>query len=36
MPLGRPVKQLTTLKRKAVPDFTTLERWDGQRLTTGG
>lgn len=36
MPLGRPVKQLTRLKRKAVPEFTTLERWDGQRLTTGG
>src|SRR5262247_3662608 len=27
MPLGRPVKQLTKLKRKAVPEFAMLERW---------
>jgi nitroreductase len=34
MPLGRPVKQLKELKRKAVPEFTMLERWGGQPLTT--
>ncbi len=33
MPLGRPRKQLTKLKRKAVPEFTMLERWGGQPLT---
>ncbi len=33
MPLGRPVRQLTRLKRKAVPEFTMLERWGGQSLT---
>ncbi len=33
MPLGRPVKQLTKLKRKAVPEFTMLERWGGEPLT---
>ncbi len=33
MPLGRPVKQLTRLKRKAVREFTMLERWGGQPLT---
>ncbi len=32
MPLGRPVKPLTTLKRKAVPEFAMLERWGGQPL----
>lgn len=32
VPLGRPVRQLTRLKRKAVPEFTTLERWDGPPL----
>ena len=32
MPLGRPVKQLTKLKRKNVPEFTTRERWDGPPL----
>jgi nitroreductase len=32
MPMGRPVKQLTKLRRKAVPEFTTLERWDGPPL----
>jgi nitroreductase len=36
MPLGRPVKQLTKLKRKSVPEFTTRERWDGPPLTTAG
>jgi nitroreductase len=33
MPLGRPVKQLTKLRRKNVPEFTTRERWDGPPLT---
>lgn len=33
MPLGRPVKRLKKLKRKAVPEFTMLERWGGQPLT---
>lgn len=32
MPLGRPVKQLTKLKRKPVPEFTALERWGGPPL----
>jgi nitroreductase len=35
MPLGRPVKQLTKLKRKAVPEFATLERWGGTPLGGG-
>jgi nitroreductase len=34
MPLGRPVKQLTKLKRKGVSEFTMLERWNGPPLTT--
>ena len=29
MPLGRPVKQLTRLKRKTVPEFAMRERWGG-------
>jgi nitroreductase len=33
MPLGKPVKQLTKLKRKPVSEFTTFERWDGEPLT---
>jgi nitroreductase len=33
MPLGRPRKRLTKLTRKAVPEFTTLERWSGLPLT---
>ena len=33
MPLGRPVTQLTTLRRRAVAEFTTRERWDGPPLT---
>ncbi len=36
MPLGRPVRQLTKLKRKTVPEFTMLERWDGQPLAGDG
>jgi len=30
MPLGRPVKQLTKLRRKEVPEFTMVERWQGR------
>ena len=33
MPLGRPVKQITKLARKPVPEFAMLERWGGQPLT---
>jgi len=36
MPLGRPVKTLTKLKRKAVPEFAMLERWGGAPLAPGG
>ena len=32
MPLGRPTKQLTKLKRKAVDEFAMLERWGGSPL----
>jgi nitroreductase len=32
MPLGRPVKQLTKLKRKPVEEFAMLERWGGSPL----
>ncbi|MCP5180443.1 MAG: nitroreductase family protein [Pseudomonadales bacterium] len=32
IPMGRPVKQLTKLTRKAVDDFAMLERWGGERL----
>lgn len=32
VPLGKPVKQLTKLRRKAVEEFTVLERWDGAAL----
>jgi nitroreductase len=32
MPLGRPVKPLTKLRRKPVGEFTTRERWDGPPL----
>jgi nitroreductase len=35
MPLGRPGKLLTKLKRRAVPEFTILERWGGPPLTAG-
>ena len=34
MPMGKPVKQLTKLKRKPVSEFATLERWGGQPLAT--
>jgi len=32
VPLGKPVKQLTKLKRKPVDEFAMLERWDGPKL----
>lgn len=32
IPLGRPVRQRTRLKRKAVDEFAVLERWDGPAL----
>ena len=32
MPLGRPVRQLTSLRRKKVPEFTMRERWGGPPL----
>jgi nitroreductase len=32
MPLGRPVRELTKLKRKSVAEFTMRERWGGQPL----
>jgi nitroreductase len=35
MPMGRPVHQLTRLKRKSVPDLAKLERWNGPPLTAG-
>jgi nitroreductase len=35
MPLGRPVRQLTKLKRKRVPELAMLERWGGPPLTAG-
>ena len=34
MPLGRPVKTLTRLKRKPVQEFAMLERWGGAPLTS--
>lgn len=33
IPFGRPAAPRTKLKRRSVPAFTTLERWDGQPLT---
>ncbi len=35
IPVGRPVKQLTRLKRKPVEAFATLERFDGPPLAPG-
>ena len=32
IPLGRPVKQLTRLKRKPVEEIAVLERWDSPAL----
>jgi nitroreductase len=34
IPLGRPVRQLTKLKRKPVDEFAMLERWAGAKLST--
>ena len=34
IPLGKPVKQLTKLKRKPVDDFAMLEQWNGPPLAT--
>ena len=34
MPIGRPVRILTKLKRKPVPDFATRERWGGTPFGT--
>jgi nitroreductase len=34
IPLGKPVKQLTKLKRKPVSEIATLERWDGPPLVS--
>jgi nitroreductase len=36
MPLGRPVKQITKLRRKPVEEFATRERFTGPPLTAGG
>jgi nitroreductase len=33
MPLGKPAKPLSRLRRKPVPEFTTLERWGGPPLS---
>ncbi len=33
VPLGHPAKQLTKLRRKAVEDFTTIDRFDGEPFT---
>lgn len=33
IPMGRPVKQLTRLKRRPVEEFAVLERWGGPPLT---
>lgn len=33
IPLGRPVRQLTRLRRRAVEEFTTVDRFDGPPLT---
>jgi nitroreductase len=33
MPLGRPVRSLTRLRRKEVPEFATRERWGGEPFT---
>jgi len=35
LPLGRPLKQLTKLTRKAVGEFATIDRFDGPPLTAG-
>jgi len=35
MPLGRPVKMITKLRRKPVEEFATIERWGGTPLGSG-
>jgi len=35
LPIGKPVKQLTKLKRKPVEEFTTLDSYAGPRFTRG-
>ncbi len=35
VPLGRPVKQLTKLRRNAVEEIATRERFDGEPFTAG-
>jgi len=32
IPLGKPVKQLSKLKRKQVDEFAMQERWEGEHL----
>ena len=36
MPLGRPVRSLTRLRRKSVPEFAMRERWGGAPLDAAG
>jgi nitroreductase len=36
MPLGRPVKRLSTLRRKTVAEFAMLERWGGRPFAAAG
>jgi nitroreductase len=36
MPMGRPVRQLTRLRRKSVAELARLERWNGPSLASGG
>ena len=35
LPIGKPVKQLTRLRRNPVEDFTVLERWGGDPFRAG-
>jgi len=35
MPLGRPVRRITKLKRKPVAEFVMLEKWGGPPLQAG-
>ncbi len=35
LPIGKPVKQLTRLRRNSVEDFTVLERWGGDPFRAG-
>ena len=36
LPLGKPAARLNRLKRKAVAEFATIERWDGRPLASHG